>query len=150
MPWDRSNFWTCSFKNSRPLSVWSFCGIRGCEMASNCSNAVSILFPSLRLTGIAHAYRLKQSITVNKYLTPLLSRARSVISTKSACHCWSIPFTTVFLVEYLRRAGRCRVYGSCANRNCLTWFLVIFANPEFLAALNRRSTPPNAPSLSEL
>ena len=45
-----------------------------------------------------HAYLLKTSMMVRRYLTPRLSSEKALMSTKSELRIWSIPFTCTLLL----------------------------------------------------
>ena len=76
-------------------------------------NAFAISFPVLDFNGMIHAYLLKTSMMVRRYLTPRLSSEKALMSTKSADHIWSNPFTLTFLLWKRTLRG---LYSSCASR----------------------------------
>src|SRR3989442_1461051 len=92
--------------------------------------------------GTAQAYRLKQSMHVNRNLNPSLYDDSEVISAKSICQRWSTPTHIVRRLLNLRLTGLCRVYASCPINQSATFFL--------LEAFFNAFAPPKLPTLAGL
>src|SRR6188508_368325 len=94
--------WKVEFRNSVPLSLCKYVGLRTPIKEANAS---SIDEDDLFLMGTTQAKRLKQSIHVKRKRLPSLYSDNDETSTRSICHRWSTPGQIILRLLYLRRTG---------------------------------------------